>query len=144
MKREEFIEKLRTALSGEVNYNLINDNVTYYEDYIAMEMQKGKTEEQVLQELGDPRLLAKTIIETNKIAGTNTTDAEYTEYDEDDITGKRKTKAFRMPGWMIGVIVAIIVILVFSMLTSVISFLLPVLLPFIAIVCVIRLIQRLR
>lgn len=35
-----------------------------YRDYITGEIRKGRTEEQVMDDLGDPRLIARTIIET--------------------------------------------------------------------------------
>ena len=36
----------------------------YYSSYIDDEVRKGKTEEEVLEALGDPRLIAKTIVQT--------------------------------------------------------------------------------
>ena len=61
MNRFEFTEVLRKSLSGRVDYRVVNENVAYYENYIDTEMRKGRSEEDVLGELGDPRLLAKTI-----------------------------------------------------------------------------------
>lgn len=71
MDRQEFIEKLRMALSGRLPSAAVADNVNYYEDYINVEIRKGRMEEDVLASLGDPRLIAKTIIQTNGGAGAN-------------------------------------------------------------------------
>lgn len=71
MNRIEFIEKLQRALAGGLNSNQVADHVRYYQEYIDAEMRKGKSEAEVLAVLGDPRLLAKSIIEANKRAGTN-------------------------------------------------------------------------
>lgn len=71
MSRQEFIEKLRMTLSGRLPSAAVADNVNYYEDYINMEIRKGRTEEEVLAALGDPRLIAKTIIQTNAGAGAS-------------------------------------------------------------------------
>ncbi len=73
MSRQEFIEKLRMALSGRMPSAAVADNVNYYEDYINMEIRKGRTEEDVPASLGDPRLIAKTIIQTNNGLGADMT-----------------------------------------------------------------------
>lgn len=62
MTRAEFLEQLRSALQGNVQERVVQENVAYYNQYISEEVQKGKTEEEVLQMLGDPWILAKTII----------------------------------------------------------------------------------
>ena len=64
MTKFEFSEKLRKALSGRVSHVVVNENVAYYERYIDTEIKKGRSEKEVLEELGDPRLIAKTIIDT--------------------------------------------------------------------------------
>ena len=58
MSREEFLTELRKALQGRVSQQAVNDNLLYYEEYILTESHKGKTEAEVIAELGNPRLLA--------------------------------------------------------------------------------------
>ncbi len=143
MNRVEFIRQLRIALSGSVNFNIVEENIRYYEDYIDMEIRKGKSEEQVLAELGSPRLIAKTIIETNKTAETeNTSYKENTSTieEEDSTTGG---KVFKIPLWLIGACVVLIIVLFFAAVTSLISVLLPVLLPIFIVILVARVIQSL-
>ena len=62
MNRNEFIDKLQRTLAGGLNCNQVADNVRYYQDYIDTEIRKGRSEADVLAGLGDPRLLAKSII----------------------------------------------------------------------------------
>lgn len=69
MNREEFLRGLQNALSGEVPPSVVRDNLRYYDDYIRSEMQSGRSEDQVMEELGDPRLIARTIIDTTPGAG---------------------------------------------------------------------------
>lgn len=69
MNKEDFLRGLQSALSGEVPPTVVRDNLRYYDDYIRTEMQNGRDEEQVMGELGDPRLIAKTIIDTTPGAG---------------------------------------------------------------------------
>ena len=61
MNKQEFVGTLRRELSGLSDYEYINDTVSYYENYIETEIRKGSSEEEVLGQLGDPRLIAKSI-----------------------------------------------------------------------------------
>ena len=63
MTKIEFLDTLRKALNGQVPPEIISENLTYYESYISDEMRRGRTETEVLDELGDPRLIARTIID---------------------------------------------------------------------------------
>ena len=63
------MERLRLALSGKVSSRQLTENLDYYEDYINTEIRKGRSEEEVLAGLGDPRLIARTIVETGGGSG---------------------------------------------------------------------------
>ncbi|MDO4267596.1 MAG: DUF1700 domain-containing protein [Eubacteriales bacterium] len=78
MNREEFLEGLETALSGNVPPAVVQENLRYYREYIRTEMQKGRSQEDVMEELGDPRLIARTIMDTTPGAG----ETSYEEYQE--------------------------------------------------------------
>lgn len=67
MTKNEFTTELRIALAGELPENEIENNIYYYENYIK-EQTQGQSEESVLEQLGDPRLIAKTIIETYQLS----------------------------------------------------------------------------
>ena len=63
MNRQEFVAALERTLRGAgASEALIRDNINYYSSYFQDEMRKGRSEEEVAKELGDPRLIAKTII----------------------------------------------------------------------------------
>lgn len=66
MTSAEFINELKECLSGEVSPQILQENVNYYSQYIISEINAGKSEEQVIQELGPARLIAKTIIDAEK------------------------------------------------------------------------------
>ena len=65
MGREEFLKILRESLETSLEKVAINEQLDYYEKYISDEIKKGRTEKEVLEELGDPRLIAKTIKTVN-------------------------------------------------------------------------------
>ncbi len=73
MSKREFLNGLEEALQGEVKRSVILDNIAYYETYIDQQISKGYTEEAVMETLGSPNLIAKTIIETG--GGTGSYDA---------------------------------------------------------------------
>lgn len=65
MNREEFIKILRSELKLYLEQNAIDNEIEYYDKYISDEVNKGRTEKEVIEELGDPRLIAKTIKTVN-------------------------------------------------------------------------------
>lgn len=88
MSRREFLEILRGQLDGQIDRGKAAAHVRYYEDYIQSQVRSGRSEEEVLAELGDPRLIARTLIDTDD--GTQVYDETgYAEegYGPDDYAG---------------------------------------------------------
>lgn len=141
MDRVEFTDKLQHALAGGLNSSSVAENVQYYRDYIDVEIRKGRSEEEVLDSLGDPRLLAKSIIEANKRAGSNEgTNRNYDEETTDHVYGGRKGtgQAVRVPGWLIALIVTVVFLLVIGVIFSLISFLAPIIIPVLIVVLLVN------
>ena len=69
MRKTEVLQELREALDGEVSASVIQSNISYYDQYIRQEAAKGRREEEVIEEIGSPRLIAKTIIDSSEGAG---------------------------------------------------------------------------
>lgn len=63
MTKQEFLAGLEEALAGEVSRQVLLENMQYYRSYIDGETEKGRSEADVLNELGSPRLIARTIID---------------------------------------------------------------------------------
>lgn len=159
MKQEEFLHCFQEALVGKVPENVIHDNVAYYRNYINSRICEGKTEDEILESLGDPRLLAKTIEESSKFANgeenmncgydgrysqnmsnnnyyrENRSDNEYDTQQEKEIHGSRRT--IKIPGWLITILVILVMALVIVLAFSLISFFAPVILTglVIALIC---------
>ena len=74
MSREEFLKILRESLSMSLENDAINEQLDYYDRYISDEVEKGRTEKEVIEELGDPRLIAKTIKTVSKTDDLKTDD----------------------------------------------------------------------
>jgi Flp pilus assembly protein TadB len=143
MKRDEFLEVFREALEGKLSEREINDNVEYYRLYINSEVGKGQSEEEVIEKIGNPRLLAKTLEESAKFARGGGAGAysdydsgykEYGEYGDSGIHGKR----VQIPIWLLAILCAIVVIFVVAVVLEVTFFLLPYIIAFLIVVFVLR------
>ena len=62
MNKDGFLRQLRLSLQGRLSYDTIEERIRWYEDYILMHIRKGKSEAEVLALLGDPRLLADSVV----------------------------------------------------------------------------------
>lgn len=139
MDKRKFLEGLKEALQGEMNAADINNQLLYYERYIDDEIKKGRTEENILEELGSPRLIARTIIETqgNNSSYDNTTYYEDREVKQNQDSNNSKKFKFQINGTL-GIIVGIvIIILIISLIFSLVSVLAPILIPILIIAFVI-------
>lgn len=63
MTRREFLSLLKDQLSGQMPEEMIVGQLRYYEDYIETEVRGGRREAEVLAQLGDPRLIARTLLD---------------------------------------------------------------------------------
>lgn len=68
MTKNEFIEKLREALYESMDENTARIHIEYYGEYINSEIRKGKNEKEVIEELGNPRLIVKSIMDAGEDA----------------------------------------------------------------------------
>ena len=63
MNRKEFLTALANKLREGMTSSRIEEQIRYYSGYIDGEMARGRSEEEVLEELGDPVLLARTLLD---------------------------------------------------------------------------------
>lgn len=143
MTRAEFIDTLRSRLTGEVSAIEIENTVRYYEEYIEGSMKNGKTEAAVLDELGSPLLIARTIMDTaarspkgeesafNHAAGRNAEGGQQAVFQQ-----------FQMNTWKAKLILVAVIVIIFALALSVLRILLPFLIPLLVIWAVFRMIGR--
>lgn len=95
MNREEFLNGLRNVLAQELPQSEIESNIRFYDEYIRTKSQE-KEERLVMEELGDPRLIGKTIIETYQVShGYTTSNQRETGYYEDAGGYAHKEKPYK-------------------------------------------------
>ena len=69
MDKQEFLSTLRGALVGRLPQQRIEEHIRYYEDYIDIRLRSGDSPEALAERLGDPRLLAKTLVTADSVSG---------------------------------------------------------------------------
>nr|WP_314610619.1 DUF1700 domain-containing protein [uncultured Lachnoanaerobaculum sp.] len=166
MTKEEFLEGLKRALFSTGSQSLIEYNLDYYSSYIDGEIAKGRSMDDVMKELGDPRLIANSIkvaegysdvfvgLEGEVIDGNagdykENSDFEFNTkgFDKDYEESHKENGAFKIynmtgKSLILPLIIALaVLILVVVVIVAVFSFLAPVLLPIIAVLIVVGLIK---
>ena len=146
MDKKEFLQKFRTALSGQVPAYIIEENVRYYDEYIETQKRQGKSEEEVLAELGNPRLLAKTVITTNKNAGKEQ-ESTGSIYEKQQYEEHRKSGGFLkwfigLPSWLRTIVTVFVLIGIFFLVAHIIGLVLPFILLIVIIVYIQRMFRR--
>lgn len=145
MNKKEFLDTLYNQLSGQMPEGSIAAHVQYYRNYIEDAVTQGRTEAEVLNELGDPRLIARTLLDTDSTASGNPqTTGSYSEpytdnsYNNASSSGRKKVKSrsfhIDLSTWYGKLAVILIAAVVIILLCTVLSVLIPVMIIF-GIVC---------
>lgn len=147
MTKSEFLKKLRAALGNDLSGAIIEENVNYYKNYIEEEESHGRSEEDILEELGDPWVLAQTIIDSAAIQGQKAgvyEEASGYQSERGTYAGSQKESGsiYRRVLFILGVLGVLLVI--FTVIGGIISFVAPIVVPLIVIVLIINLFKRKR
>lgn len=152
MTKVEFLAKLRQALGNDLTGSVIEENVNYYDQYIRDEVSSGKSEEEVIRDLGDPWVIARTIIDARENAGASGYDSAYETggrqyepaYDRQGGSGRTsipgQISAWKLVLILLGIIG--ILILIVAVIGGIISLIAPILIPLLVIVFVFRVLGR--
>lgn len=134
MTKQAFLDELKQALAGAVSPEDMMDSYRYYSSYIDEQMQNGKTEECVIEELGRPSLIARSIIAAKN--GARVADEEYTEdgktrrikrntfqrkQDYDRTIKEEKQFTFDFNAWYAKVLYVAVVVLLILLVFSIIK-----------------------
>ncbi len=128
LNKSEYIDIIEKGLIGRISDQDRKETVDYYRDYIDMEIRKGKTEEEVLGELGNPRLLVKSIVMA-KEQKDNKMDSETGAYESEKENRRQKMRSFHIPMFVIVLIVVLVFFLFIGLALSLVKVLLPIVLP---------------
>ncbi len=135
MSKQEFVDRLRVSLSGRISPALVEENARYYEDYINTRIRLGEPEESVLTELGDARLIARSIVAAEN-GKTGAEEKVYGGSQEETRRRERFRQVFRisgLPPWALPVLaggtlllVLVLLSLVFRLVLHMLAWLWPV------------------
>lgn len=149
MEKTEFLDQLRQSLAGNMEADKAADHVRYYEDYINTQVRMGKSESAVLDSLGSPRLIARTIADTHEEVRA---ESGYSRYDSGNFRSSERERQewgsqgnyevygasgplrvlnswLKLPRWGKWLIGVLVVSVVLWLIFSVLAFLAPVLVP---------------
>ena len=90
MSKQEFLENLRRSLSSGLEYSKVEEHMRYYSDYIDSRIRQGEREEDIMAQLGEPRLIAKTLVGINEGSGATE------EYVEEDVFQANHKKNYQI------------------------------------------------
>lgn len=149
MTRSEFLQELRQALENDLSGSIVQENVEFYSQYIAGEVLNGKSEEDVIQMLGDPWILARTVIDAQNGADKETVyEAGGNNYAGYGSRGERTHERSpeihtvglntRWKKLLLILAIVMLIVVIFSIISGVISLLAPILVPIVVIMIVVR------
>lgn len=159
MNKKSFLNNLKTALEeAGISAENIQMHITYYNDYIDERVKAGNMEENTVESLGEPRLIAKTIIEIENNKETKTNERyerpkqenrkkgfhmNYTDQGYDVRYGRFKLNSWY--GKLFGVILLILfIILLISIFTGIISLLVALAGPIMVVILLVLFIKALQ
>lgn len=167
MTKAEFLEGLRKALGNDLDRATVQENVSYYDGYISDEVRKGRTEEEVTAELGDPWVIAQTVIDAEETKrgisrdggttyttsstgyedpvygdGGDYTREDYTEQNQGYQTAHVHTFGFDTWWKKLLLVLGIIgvIVLVVAIVGGIVSLLAPIVIPILIVILLVRLI----
>lgn len=65
MNKQEFFSELEESLQGQVSDSEYRDSISYYRDYFREQEARGRSEQEILDELGSARYIAHSIIDAH-------------------------------------------------------------------------------
>ncbi len=145
MRSSDFLLQLKKALTNELSAAQVQDNVEYYKNYIKEEVKSGKSEQEVLEMLGDPWAIAKTILMEEKMSGTQESVNSDEVWNSQEQT-RKKVHVFGVDTWwkkvavILGVVAVIVVII--SLILGILSIVLPIAIPVMLIVTIFNIFRK--
>lgn len=152
MTKYEFLSKLKTALENDLSSGSVQEHINYYNDYINSEVSDGRSESDVLTELGDPWAIAKTIIASEGVGSSNYEEYSYTSnegktsFNSNKTSSEPKVHVFGLDKWWKKVLLILgiigVVMIVFSIITGLISLIAPFIIPLFIISFILKLLKK--
>jgi len=152
MTKYEFLEKMRHALANDLDGSVVQENVNYYDSYISEEVRKGRSEEAVIEELGDPWAMARSIIDMAENSGNAGGEYMYDSgrqvYEDGRRQGRNHVYVFGLGPWWKKLLLVLgllgIIMVVATVVGGIFSLLAPVIVPVLIVMFILRMTGRWR
>ncbi|EET60639.1 hypothetical protein BRYFOR_07464 [Marvinbryantia formatexigens DSM 14469] len=145
MTKREFLDTLRTQLEGELSPAQIEGHLHYYDEYISGAVAAGRRESDVLEELGSPVFIAKTLLEASE-AETEKENGGYYEETPRQEEFHRRVHTWNINPlvvkWVLPIAGILIVLLLLWLVGSVAAFAIRYFVPILLIILVISIFRR--
>lgn len=120
MGKNEFLRVLREQLEGRLSQDTIEGHIRYYDQYIDAEVRMGKSEEQVMGELGSPIFIAKTLSDMAEGLGEEydqetagrSEEAYYEEYAQEEQGFWQKAVGFLFGSGLARIVIPLVIVFV--------------------------------
>ena len=97
MNKAEFLGGLAEKLSEDLSPDAVEEQLNYYRGYIDGEMSKGRSEEDITFDLGDPILIARNIVESPQSYRVNMTNTYEQGMTESEYAGTKGLAGEEIP-----------------------------------------------
>ncbi len=133
MSKNEFLKELRDYLTGQVSAPEVEDSIRYYDKYISDQASGGMSERAVVESLGDPRIIGRSIVDAaarKKTEGSaasrgyeNTSASGTSSRKDRSSHGKVTPDKLKLYGTI--AIILLVVIMILVAITRIVAFFLP-------------------
>ena len=147
MNRSDFLAQLKRALENDLNAQAVKENVDYYAGYIEEEVRNGQSEQEVLDMLGDPWAIARTILMSSEMNGQEySSNVEDVQERRESNQKNARVHVFGLDNWwkkaaVIVAIVAIIAIII-AIISGIISLIAPIAVPVLVVMLIVNMFKK--
>ena len=142
MKKYEFLAKLKEALENNMDTKSVKENMEFYEDYIQNEIRKGIPEEEVISSLGDPWAIAKTVVLSEGMSGSEHHDLNESKGNESSSTRKTFRLDANRKVWVLFAVVVLLLLSLIPVAFGVLMLIIRYAFPILLIVAIIQFFKR--
>jgi len=145
MTKEEFLSTLRGRLTGNMSQAEVESHIAFYASYIDEQLGIGKTMEDIINDIGEPRIIAKTLMGSGSSGPTVVIDDDnYGRYSEGESDAEKNTSSTGSKIKRTAIIAAVIIgaLVIIGLVVSLVLGLLWILAPVILCVVIIGVVLK--
>lgn len=143
MAKQDFLDSLRRSLSGNLEPGRVEEHLRYYSDYIDSQLRQGMLEEEIMRSLGDPRLIAKTLVGVGDHPYVADEYVETENQRNENLHYYRfKGKNIAVPAWLSSIVISMVLVLVLGLFFALLGGLLRFAFPILAVVFIFRMFSK--